>query len=112
MVRVFYDERVPHYHLLFEDWETSIERQGALLDGIIRSEWGERVCSVRDVTCGMGTQAIGLAQRGYPVEASDLSLQAIERAKEETDKRGLTIHYTVSDMRKVATQYAVARSRA
>ncbi len=99
MTKEFYDELSPFYHLIFQDWEASIEGQANILDGIIKSEWGDKVVSIVDVSCGIGTQAIGLAKHGYEVDASDLSPQAIERAKEETKKRCLDIKYSVSDMR-------------
>jgi len=99
MTKEFYDELSPFYHLIFQDWEVSIERQANILEGIITSEWGNEVSTIVDVSCGIGTQAIGLAKHGYEVNASDLSSQAIERAKEETRKRGLDIKYSVSDMR-------------
>ena len=106
MIKEFYDELSPFYHLIFQDWEASIERQANILDGIIKSEWGHNVSSIVDVSCGIGTQAIGLARLGYNVTASDLSPLAIERAKEETRKRGLDIDYSVSDMRNSYTYHS------
>lgn len=99
MIKDFYDELSPYFHLIFQDWEASIERQGNILDGIIKSEWGDHVSTIIDVSCGIGTQAIGLAKLGYEVDGSDLSPRAIARAKEEAKKRGLDIKYSVSDMR-------------
>ncbi|CAN5457467.1 hypothetical protein BH09PSE5_BH09PSE5_49900 [soil metagenome] len=94
----FYDELAPHYHLLFPDWAASIERQATQLDAIIDAHWpGTR--NVLDVACGIGTQAIGLAQRGYRVTGSDLSRHEVERAKREAAARGLSIDLTVADMR-------------
>lgn len=62
----FYDELAPLYHLIFKDWNNSIERQGEQLTTIIRNQWpGSR--TVLDVSCGIGTQAIGLAKNGFRV---------------------------------------------
>ncbi len=108
MIKEFYDELSPFYHLIFQDWEASIERQAKILDGIIQAEWGHNVSTIVDVSCGIGTQAIGLARLGYDVDASDLSPQEIERAKEETHKRGLTINYSVSDMRNLCVHHSNA----
>jgi len=105
MNKSFYDELAPYYHLIFNDWESSMNRQAGVLDGIIRSEWGDDVNSILDVACGIGTQAMGLAKLGYRVEASDLSSKAVERAKQETLKRGLKISYSVSDMREVSANH-------
>ena len=106
MIKEFYDELSPFYHLLFQNWEVSIDRHATILDGIIKSEWGDKVYTIVDVSCGIGTQAIGLARLGYQVDASDLSPKAIKRAKDETEKRGLNIKYSVSDMRNASNNYS------
>lgn len=95
----FYDRLAPYYHLIFADWETSIARQARILDQLIAQEWGPGACSVLDVSCGIGTQALGLVQRGYSITASDRSPGAIERARREAEKRGLHIDFSVVDMR-------------
>ena len=97
--RDFYDQLSPFYHLIFADWEASIQRQAAQLDSLIEEFWGEQVHTILDVSCGIGTQAIGLAQLGYHVTASDLSAAAIERAKAEAFERRLKIDWSVADMR-------------
>jgi SAM-dependent methyltransferase len=95
----FYDELAPLYHLFFEDWNASIRRQGQQLSGILRREWPD--ChSVLDVSCGIGTQAIALAIQGYRVRGSDISKQAVERAKAEAVVRGQSIEFSICDMRK------------
>ena len=33
MTEGFYDPLAPYYHLLFTDWQASMDRQGAWLDG-------------------------------------------------------------------------------
>ena len=33
----FYDELAPLYHLIFQDWDASVERQGEQLTAIIRN---------------------------------------------------------------------------
>ncbi len=88
----FYDELAPLYHLIFEDWDASIRRQGRRLSAIMRAEWPSHE-SVLDVSCGIGTQAIALAMHGYRVRGSDLSAQAIARAKVEAAARGQTIEF-------------------
>lgn len=95
----FYDRLAPYYHLIFADWEASIARQATILDRLIRQEWGSEVRSVLDVSCGIGTQALGLSQRGYDITASDLSPKAIERARREAEARDLDIDFSVADMR-------------
>lgn len=68
------------------------------LDAVVQAEWpGAR--RVLDVSCGIGTQALGLAQRGYAVRASDVSPGAVARARNEAQVRGLAIDAVVGDMR-------------
>ena len=95
----FYDCMASLYHLIFADWDESIERQAEQLSGILRERWGPGSLSILDVSCGIGTQAIGLAQRGFIVTASDLSAGAIARANGEARRRGVTIDFSVCDMR-------------
>jgi len=93
----FYDELAPHYHLLFDDWDAGMERQGSQLAAIIHQHF-PGASSILDVSCGIGTQAIALAAQGFSVTASDLSAGAIERAKSEAQKRGQPIAFSVCDM--------------
>jgi SAM-dependent methyltransferase len=95
----FYDGLAPLYHLVYENWEASIERQGKALDSIIRSCLGETPQSILDVACGIGTQCLGLAALGHRVTGSDLSPAAVQRARREAVSRGMSIDFTVADMR-------------
>jgi SAM-dependent methyltransferase len=95
----FYDKLAPFYHLIYQDWEASIQRQAASLDSIIKERWGDRVNEILDVACGVGTQSLGLASLGYAVTASDLSPASVERAKREAAARSLRIDLSVADMR-------------
>src|SRR5262249_2567769 len=89
----------PFYHLIYEDWEASIAWQAERLSRIIRARWGERVTSLLDVSCGIGTQSLGLARLGFQVTASDRSPAAIARAQKEATARHLCIPFSVCDMR-------------
>lgn len=104
-VEQFYDDLAPFYHLIFPDWDASIRRQAAALDTILRERWGDGRLSILDVACGIGTQALGLAALGHRVTASDLSAAEVERAREEARKRGLTIPFSVADMRRAAAHH-------
>jgi SAM-dependent methyltransferase len=95
----FYDALAPFYHLVFPDWEASIQRQAAALDEVIRAELGDGARTVLDVACGIGTQALGLAALGYDVTASDLSPGAVRRLRDEAARRGVRIDAKVADMR-------------
>jgi SAM-dependent methyltransferase len=95
----FYAGLTPLYHLIYPDWSQSLKRQGDMLDSVIREMWGA-VSGVLDVSCGIGTQALGLAGLGYDVTASDLSPEEINRAKREAAKRELSVAFSVVDMRR------------
>ena len=100
MIEQFYDELTPFFHLIHGDWERSINIQSSNLDHIIREHWGGGVKTILDASCGIGTQSLGLAALGYAVTASDLSTKSVDRAKQEAGRRGLSIDFSVADMRK------------
>src|SRR6516165_9938970 len=101
----FYDSLAPLYHLVYQDWEQSLQAQSTALAAIIRRHWGESVETLLDVSCGIGTQAIGLARLGYAVTGSDLSPQAIERAVAESRRHGVEIAFSISDMRNASNHH-------
>jgi SAM-dependent methyltransferase len=101
----FYDRMAGLYHLIYPNWEESIERQAEQLTSIIRERWGIGCRSILDISCGIGTQSIGLAKRGFDVTASDLSENALGRAKVEAQRRGVAIDFSVCDMRSAFTHH-------
>lgn len=99
MLENFYDQLSPYYKYVFQDWNASVERQATLLDEVIREYFSRRVHSILDAACGIGTQAIGLAQKGYQLTAADISAGEIKTARLEAAKRKLDIAFHVADMR-------------
>lgn len=97
-----YDEIASLYHLVYPDWNEAIGQQGKALDSIVRNFVGSAPRSILDVSCGIGTQTLGLAALGHQVTASDLSAAAVERARREAVTRGLNIVFKVADMRHCA----------
>jgi len=100
----FYEGMADEYHLMFADWRQEVRRQGAILDGFIRSHLGAQAHTVLDCTCGIGTQAIGLAARGYGVHATDLSPAAVERARIEAKTFEVSMRFDVADIRTLETK--------
>jgi len=98
-VRAFYDELAPLYHLVYEDWETSVVRQGGALASLIAEYWGVDAHVVLDAALGIGTQALGLLGRGFRVTGSDLSIGAVTRARREAVARRLPLVSLVGDFR-------------
>lgn len=96
-----YDRLASVYHLIFSNWDETIINGSEDLDKIIKKYCIGPAESILDVSCGIGTQVIGLAEIGYKVTGSDLSEMAIQRARNEAIKRRLNIHLSVADMRQV-----------
>jgi glycine/sarcosine N-methyltransferase len=65
-VQTFYDTLAPHYHLLFEDWQASIERQSRALNRLLPAA----PQTILDCACGIGTQSIAFALAGPPPPTS------------------------------------------
>jgi len=105
MTTDFYNQLSPFYHLIFPDWEATIKKQAAALDAIIKEYFDGSTKHILDVSCGIGTQTLGLAQLGYDLTASDISGGAIERAKKEAATRQLNIEFSVADMREAHDHY-------
>ena len=65
----------------------------------IQSRWPGGVTRILDVTCGIGTQALGLASKGYNVVGADISEGALARARKEAEARRYKIPFGAADMR-------------
>ncbi len=103
-IEEFYSELVADYHLIFADWRKSVLVQSGALDHLIRQHTdgcGADGCPVLDCACGIGTQALGLALRGYRVHASDLSAKAVARAQDEAERLKVAgeMTFSVADFR-------------
>ena len=73
ITQMFYDELAPQYDKLFLDWQVTTREQATILDNIFRRNGFDRTAKILDCACGIGTQAVGLADLGYSVTASDIS---------------------------------------
>jgi 2-polyprenyl-3-methyl-5-hydroxy-6-metoxy-1,4-benzoquinol methylase len=79
----FYEPLADHYHLIFDDWNKTIERQAKILNPLLAAQMHGHPLKILDCACGIGTQALGLASFGHQVTASDLSRAQVNRAKHE-----------------------------
>ncbi len=88
----FYNQLSNDYHLIFKDWDSSVRWHSNTLDRIIQKNKNahRQNLTLLDCSCGIGTQAIGLALLGYNIHATDLSPKAVERAKTEAKRMGAT----------------------
>jgi glycine/sarcosine N-methyltransferase len=99
LVRDFYDGLAAEYHLVYGDrWDDAVAHQGEVLDGLIRETLGG-AANVLDCSCGIGTQAIGLALRGHRVHGTDISERSLERARVEAARLGADLSFAVADFR-------------
>ena len=100
-VTEFYDRLSPEYRdNMGWDWESTVRSEGATLHRFLESELGRKgPCTLLDYTCGIGTQAIGLALLGHEVHASDLSPVSVERARREARGFGVSMNFSVADFR-------------
>lgn len=98
-VTSFYDGLADEYHLLFADWDASVRRQGEILDRLIAGQLGPPPHRVLDCACGIGTQALGLAARGYQVHGTDISPAAVARAQREATRLGVALTTAIADLR-------------
>jgi glycine/sarcosine N-methyltransferase len=96
----FYDRLAASYHLIFENWQDTIERQAAIISRLLAPPFAGPVL---DCACGIGTQVLGLATLGFSIEGSDISPVQVARASTEAASRKLTADFRVDDMRMLRT---------
>jgi SAM-dependent methyltransferase len=99
MPAAFYDQLAPYYHLLYGDWEGSVAKQGEAIARLLRDAGVLPGDQVLDAACGIGTQTLGLLERGYRPTACDISPGAIERLKVELSRRAVLATAHVDDLR-------------
>jgi len=98
-VEDFYDAIAADYDRIFEDWDAAVARQATSLAPLLTALGVEPGAPVLDCTCGIGTQAIGLALHGFDVTGSDVSRAAVERAGREAARLGAVARFRVADVR-------------
>ena len=97
----FYDRlSVEYRHNMGWDWEAGVREEGASLDRFLASQIGrDGPFALLDCSCGIGTQAIGLALQGHRVHATDLSPVSIDCARQEAENFGVSMNFGVADYR-------------
>lgn len=98
-VTEFYDRLSPEYRYnMGWDWESVMRREGETLSRFLELELGRPgPYALLDCSCGIGTQATGLALQGHNVHATDLSTVSIDCASEEALKLGVEMTFGVAD---------------
>jgi len=77
----FYDGIAENYQFIYADWAQSVRWQGDFLTAFFSGLGITPPQHILDCTCGIGTQAIALALKGYHVHGTDLSPKEIEQAQ-------------------------------
>ena len=97
IVQTFYDNLAAQYDKLFLDWQTTTQEHAAILQKIFQDSNFDQTARILDCACGIGTQAIGLAAKGYHVTASDISDGELAEARERARKKGVDIRFEHAD---------------
>ena len=102
-VTEFYDRLSPEYRdNMGWDWEKGMREEGESLSRILATEMGRPgPYELLDCSCGIGTQAIGLALQGHQVHATDLSRVSVDCARKESTNLGVTMTFGVADFREL-----------
>ena len=93
ITQTFYNNLASQYDKLFADWQNTTREQAVILDKIFRTHGFNNSAKVLDCACGIGTQAIGLALKGYNVTASDISEEELKQAKMRAKENGASINF-------------------
>lgn len=93
IVQNFYDNLATEYDKLFLDWEDTVKEQALILDKVFKDNGYNMESEILDCACGIGTQAIGLADMGYRVTASDISINELKEARQRASRHNAGISY-------------------
>ncbi|HEY9738518.1 MAG TPA: class I SAM-dependent methyltransferase [Trichocoleus sp.] len=94
----FYEAIADDYPLIFEGWRATVLHQGKVLHTLIQHQVERFPLRLLDCSCGIGTQALGLAQQGYAVDGTDLSPASVERARGIAKQMGVSASFTAANM--------------
>jgi SAM-dependent methyltransferase len=97
----FYDALAPEYDAIFDDWWVAALEHGRIIDSVLQHAGVARGARLLDCACGIGTQALPLAQLGYQVTGTDVSSKAVARARAEAEARSIPAVFMAADMRVV-----------
>jgi len=97
----FYDDLAGLYDVIYVDWEAARRRHATAILEVTSDLAADRATPLKvlDVSAGIGTQALPMAEAGLSVTARDLSAAAIRRLGREAAARGLDIDAGACDMR-------------
>jgi SAM-dependent methyltransferase len=87
------------YDLLYQDKNYAAEADfvSSLLARFLADQTLSRI-KIIDLACGTGRHVFELAQRGYDMSGSDVSVSMIEGARQQASRRGLEIPFYVESL--------------
>ncbi len=101
----FYDALARHYHLIYEDWEQDVPRQGEVINALIGELLGPGKRRILDSACGIGTQAIGLTLCGHEVTGSDISRASLRQARRWAERFETPVEFLASHMEELTYSF-------
>ena len=105
IIQTFYDNLATQYDKLFLDWQATTQEQAEILNHIFQNNGFDTTAKILDCACGIGTQAIGLAARGYNVTASDISAGELVEAEKRAKRNKVEICFKRADFRALANTF-------
>lgn len=106
IVQTFYDDLASSYDRLFKDWTAETRDQACILDRLFEEFGFDNKARLLDCACGIGTQAVGLAELGYRVAASDFSRGALSEAEARAADRKVEIRFEHADFRSLESVFS------
>jgi SAM-dependent methyltransferase len=97
--RDFYNSLAETYDLYYVDWDEEISTQAETIRRLL-PDFADHGRRLLDCSCGIGTQALGLAAKDRVV-AADFSFASVDRARREGRERKLDLGFAVADMRRL-----------
>ena len=92
----------------FVDWPGRLDAELGFIERQLSGVGAHRVL---DAACGTGMHAIALAQRGYDVVGTDLSVGMIEQARANADSAGVEVRFEVTGFGELAETLIPVLSR-
>lgn len=105
IIQKFYDNLASDYDKLFYNWQDTTKEQALILDNLFNEYGYDNKSHILDCACGIGTQAIGLANLGYHVVASDISSEEIKQARKRAENQNTDITFENADFRELSQKF-------
>lgn len=106
VTQTFYDRMASQYDKFYQDWDQATREEAAFLQKLFQEYGFDTSAKLLDCACGIGTQAIGLAELGYSVTASDISEGELKEAEKRASARGVSVDFRQADFRNLSAVFS------